>query len=291
MSSSESAETELTSIRVCSADGAEADLLMSLPSSARIGVLWLPALGVSARHYQVFATALADAGIACALHEWRGAGSSDRRASRDCDWGYRELLDKDIPASLAAARQACPDLRWLIAGHSLGGQLATLFAALNPQAVEGFVIAGSGSPYWKMFRGRMRVTLFVMPLIVRAVTAVSGYYPGKRLGFAGRESRTLMRDWAQTVRSGCYESYGEDRDSERALRDYSKPVLGIRLSEDHFCPETSFDWLLAKTPDARIQRVLLAPKDFSSRLADHFSWLNDPQPVAASMAQWLQGIE
>lgn len=291
MLSTESTETELRSMRVRSADGAEADLLMSLPSSARIGVLWLPALGVTARHYQAFAAALADAGIATALHEWRGAGSSDLRASRDCDWGYHELLDQDIPASLTAARQACPDLRWIIAGHSLGGQLAAVFAALNPQAIEGFAIAGSGSPYWKMFRGRMRVALRAMPLIVHVVTALSGYYPGKRLGFAGRESRNLMRDWAQTARSGCYESYADDRDSERALKGFSKPVLGIRLSEDHYCPKASFDWLLAKAPDSPMQRVLLTPKDFSSGLADHFSWLKDPQPVAVSMAKWLQGID
>ena len=291
MHSSESARTELRSIRVSSADAAEADLLMSIPLSARIGVLWLPALGVSARNYQAFATALADAGIASALHEWRGAGSSDRRASRHCDWGYRELLDQDIPASLAAARQACPDLRWLVAGHSLGGQLAALFAALNPHAVEGFVIVGSGSPYWKMFHGRVRVVLRAMPFVVRAVAALVGHYPGKRLGFAGRESRTLMRDWAQTAHSGCYDNYGQDRDSERALINFSKPVLGIRLSEDHFCPKASFDWLLAKTPHAPTQRLLLAPKDFSSGLADHFSWLKDPQPVAGVLASWLDGIE
>ncbi len=274
-------------MRVRSADAVEADLLMSLPSSARIGVLWLPALGVGARHYQAFAAALADAGIASALHEWRGTGSSNRRASRDCDWGYRELLGQDIPASLAVAREACPDLRWVIAGHSLGGQLATLFAALNPQAVEGLVIAGSGSPYWKTFRGRMRVAVRALPLIVHALTAVCGYYPGKRLGFAGRESRNLMRDWARTARSGCYENYAEDVDSERALKVFSKPVLGIRLSEDRLCPEASFDWLLAKTPDAPMQRVLLAPEDFSSGLAEHFSWLKDTQPVAAAMAGWL----
>lgn len=287
----ESPETALRLLRVRSADGAEADLLMSLPSSARVGVLWLPALGVAARHYQAFASALAGAGIASALHEWRGAGSSDRRASRACDWGYRELLDQDIPASLGAARNACPDLRWVIAGHSLGGQLATLFAALNPQAVDGLVIAGSGSPYWKIFHGWMRVALFLMPLIVDTVTAVSGYYPGKRLGFAGRESRGLMRDWASTARSGCYESYGKDRDSERALRDFSKPVLGIRLSEDHLCPEASLDWLLAKISHAPTQRALLAPKDFPSGLADHFSWLKEPQPVAVALANWLERIE
>ncbi len=278
-------------IRIRTANGGEADLHLMRPTAARAGVLWLPALGVGARHYQAFAAALADAGIACALHEWRGVGSSNRRASRKCDWGYRELLEQDIPASLAAARQACPDLHWVIAGHSLGGQLAALFGALNPHAVRGVASVASGSPYWKQYRGRLHVALRAMPLIVHAVTAVFGYYPGKRLGFAGRESRTLMRDWARTARSGCYEGYGEGHHAERTLKQFSKPVLGIRLSEDRLCPEASLDWLLAKTPQAPIERVLLTAEDFSSRLASHFSWLKDPQPVAATLGRWLERIE
>lgn len=282
---------ELKSMRVRSAGGAAADLLMAAPSTARIGVLWLPALGVGARHYEAFATALAEQGVAIAVHEWRGAGSSDRRASRACDWGYDELLAEDIPASLAAASEAHPDLRWIIAGHSLGGQLAALFAALHPQSIAGFAFAASGSPYWRTFQGRMRRILRIVPWMVALVTAVCGYYPGKRLGFAGREARTLMRDWARTTRTGRYQDTADGRDSEQALAGYVQPVLGIRLSEDTLCPEASFEWLLGKFQSAPLARQLLVPGDFSSGLANHFSWLKDPQPVAERMAEWLRRFD
>jgi predicted alpha/beta hydrolase len=264
---------------------------MAVPSTARIGVLWLPALGVGARHYEAFATALAEQGVAIAVHEWRGAGSSDRRASRACDWGYDELLAEDIPASLAAAGEAHPDLRWIIAGHSLGGQLAALFAALNPQSIAGFAFVASGSPYWRAFRGRMRRILRIVPWMIALVTAICGYYPGKRLGFAGREARTLMRDWARTARTGRYQDTADGRDSEQALAGYAQPVLGIRLSEDTLCPEASFEWLLGKFQGAPLARELLAPGDFSSGLANHFSWLKDPQPVAERMAEWLRRFD
>ena len=38
-------------------------------------------------------------GVAVVMHEWRGIGSSDRRAGRRCNWGYRELLQDDLPAT------------------------------------------------------------------------------------------------------------------------------------------------------------------------------------------------
>ena len=143
------------SIRTTTSDGAEAELDLICPAHASIGILWLPALGVTSRHYKTFAKALADEGIAVALHEWRGAGSSNLRAARDCDWGYRELLGQDIPASLAAAHNAEPQLRWIVGGHSLGAQLAALYAGLNPGSVEGVAFAASGSPYWRTFAGNL----------------------------------------------------------------------------------------------------------------------------------------
>jgi predicted alpha/beta hydrolase len=276
-------------LRVRSADGAEADLQLTCPSDARVGILWLPALGVTARHYQPLATALAEQGVATAVHEWRGAGSSNVRASRRCDWGYRELLEQDIPASLDAAREACPDLKWILAGHSLGGQFAALFAALHPQSAEGFAFAASGSPYWRTLPGRMRFVLRAVPLLVHVVTMVYGYYPGKRLGFAGSESRQLMRDWARTTIAGSYQDYLSGRDSEHALANYPKPVLGIRLSDDKLCPPESFEWLMAKFRRASIERAVLSAEDFPSERANHFSWLKDPHPVASEFAQWLQG--
>ncbi len=283
--------SDFASIRIKADDGAEADLALICPPTASIGLLWLPALGVTSRHYESFAKALAAEGVAVALHEWRGAGSSNLRADRNCDWGYRELLDQDIPASLAAARAAHPQLHWIIGGHSLGAQIGALFAALNPGRVEGLAFAASGSPYWRTFPGLSAWLLRGVPLLVLAVTALCGYYPGKRLGFAGREASRLMRDWVRSSKTGCYANYLAGSNFERGLSEFPKPVLGIQLSDDRLCPKKSFDWLLAKFKRAPVERKLLTTTDFASGLANHFSWLKDPQPVALGLATWMRQIE
>ena len=83
-------------------DGHRWTLLAHEPARPRARLLWLPALGVAARHYLPLAEALATHGVATHLHEWRGNGSSTLRPSRTQDWGYRERLALDLPASVAA---------------------------------------------------------------------------------------------------------------------------------------------------------------------------------------------
>ena len=274
-------------IRVRAGDGAEADLHISRASDARFGLLWLPALGVTARHYLRFAESLAGLGVSVAVHEWRGAGSSSVRASRRCDWGYRELLEFDIPASLDAARTALPDTRWAIGGHSIGGQFACLHAASDAPRCEGIALVASGSPYWKTFPSRQRWQLRMIPPAIRAVTALFGYYPGKRLRFAGTEARSLMRDWARSSRTGCYDRYVEGFDFEKDMRAFSKPLLNIRMEQDSLCPEKSCEWLLGKFPKGEIERACLAANDFESGQASHFSWMKEPGPVARHIARWI----
>src|SRR5690606_15020503 len=102
------------------ADGHRYRLVARVPDSPRRSLLWLPALGVAAKHYVPFADALAARGVAVFLHEWRGNGSSALRPSRDNDWGYRELLLQDIPCSERLVERHAPGVPRVIGGHSLG---------------------------------------------------------------------------------------------------------------------------------------------------------------------------
>ena len=83
------------------------------------------------------------------------------------DWGYREVLEQDLPTSqavLVAADDEAGALPWIIGGHSLGGQLACVHAGRNPQHFNRLWLAASGSPFWRGFpppRG------WLLPLVYR----------------------------------------------------------------------------------------------------------------------------
>ena len=70
-----------------SQDGHACTLIARIPAQPSSALLWVPALGVAARHYLPFADALAAKGVAVFVHEWRGNGSSSLRANRRASRG------------------------------------------------------------------------------------------------------------------------------------------------------------------------------------------------------------
>jgi predicted alpha/beta hydrolase len=265
-------------------DGASADLVLYRPTGKETAaLLWVPALGVAARHYEPFALALAAHGIAVAVHEWRGIGSSDRRASRRSNWGYRELLGDDLPASLRALREAVPSAPLYVGGHSLGGQLATVLASITTLPLAGLALVGSGSPYWRNFKPWVGLALVAAPLLADLL----GRLPGRRIGFGGNEARGVIGDWSRSGRSGRYAGRGIDVDLEAALRTQRAPVLALRLRDDWFGPEASLAFLLGKMPDAPRHIEVIGPDDLAGAPADHFAWMKVPNDIARRLAEWI----
>jgi predicted alpha/beta hydrolase len=270
-------------------DGAKAAVLLQMPAGEVRHVLyWLPALGVSARQYVPLARALAERGVAVAIHEWRGIGSSDRRAARQHDWGYRELLQDDLPAGLAAVRWHVPRARYAMGGHSLGGQLAALYASLHPHEIARLLIVASGSPYWKQYRYGvfLRLAYLAVPLLAQ----MFGRFPGRRIGFGGNEARRLMADWARSGHTGRYAAQGMTEDFERRLGELELPVLALRLQDDWLAPEASLAWLLDKMRRSQREQRVMTTTDLDGRPADHFSWMQAPAPVASRVADWFDRV-
>ncbi len=277
---------EPDAVPVATRDGARFELLLLAPASSPRHVLyWLPALGLPAKHYLPLATALAADGVAVVLHEWRGIGSSDRRAGRRCDWGYRELLEVDLPAGLAAARARWPQAVFHIGGHSLGGQVSCLYAALHPTAFAGIVLVASGAPYWRRFRrGATIGSAYVLaPWLAR----LCGHLPGRRIGFGGNEARGVIADWARSGRSGRYAAAGMTVDFEQRLSELQQPVMALRLRDDWFGPSASLEWLLGKMPRSAHEVGVIEPADLAGHPADHFTWMKTPAEIAARIAHWV----
>ena len=260
-------------------DGHRWELIARLPAQPDAALLWLPALGVAARHYLPFAEALAARGVAVFVHEWRGSGSSSLRASRSNDWGYRELLTRDLPRSEAAICERLPGTALILGGHSLGGQLACCRLAVAPDVARRLWLVASGAPYWRAFGSPTR---YWLPLVYRFLPWLAdrcGALPGRRMGFGGEEARGLIRDWARSAITGRYAASGLDVDLESAMQALDADVHALVMERDWLGPASSARFLLSKLGRSRTAIEVLDDDSLGTR-SDHFSWMKQPGAVA-----------
>jgi predicted alpha/beta hydrolase len=269
-------------LQAISADDHRFELLAFIPEQPVASLLWLPALGVSARNYQAFAEALAAEGIAVFLHEWRGNGSSSLRPDRQHDWGYRELLHNDLPAAEAVVQRTLPGLPLRLGGHSLGGQLSCCYAGQRNAELQALWLVASGTPWWRSFPAPRR---YLLPLAYRFLPWLAhkrGALPGRRVGFGGTEARGLIRDWARVGLSNHYAANGMSVDLEAGMRTLNAQVTAVVFDDDWLAPASSMRSLLQKMPGAAHTLRVMSSADLGTA-ADHFRWMKSPQAIVATL--------
>ena len=252
-------------------------------------VVLMPALGMGARFYQPLARALQAKGLNVALLEQRGHGDSPWRPSRKCDWGFREPLVDEIPAVLEWLGITVPGQSIYLMGHSLGGHFAAMAAGRYPQQVDGVILAACGSPWIGGFSDKTARQLKVLCRLIPPACALLGYYPGKQLGFGGREARTLMTDWLAVAKTNRYQASGLSEDLDSDIATYRGPVLCLRLQDDPFAPRDAVHAVTDKFIQADVEHRVLNTQVLGDK-ADHFRWVRTPEAVAGTILGWLRQI-
>lgn len=247
-----------------------------------------PAMGVEARFYDRLAVALNGVGLNVALAEWRGLGTSSVRAARNSDFGYWTLLSQDIPAHLAAAQARFPKARLYYVGHSLGGQVGTLYLGLQTVPIAGFILIATGSIHWRGWSGVGGLGVLTFTLLSRAVAELVGHYPGALMRFGGREAKGVIRDWSYASLTGHFRPTGAPFDLEARLGEVTTPVLAVSIAGDHWAPPSALDGLMRKLPKARITRLHYQAEP---RLEGHphFAWAKTPGALLESISNFVRG--
>ena len=274
-------------LKVTAVDGHSFDLTL-FPAAAKAPLLLIgPAMGTPARIYTPLAEAFAAQGINAAVIELRGIGSSSVRAGRGVDYGYRDLIEKDWGAAIAALCQRFAGSKLYLFGHSLGGHISLLYAAGHPDEVDGAIIVASGSVYFRGWKGVKALGILAFTQFAGVLSGTLGYFPGKRVGFGGTEARTLMQDWARFARTGRVDMKGEGTDYEPALRTLEFPVLGLSFDHDTLAPHRSQHNLLKKLKRAQVTHLALGEKDTGARL-DHYNWIKKNEPVVTRVVRSIK---
>lgn len=253
----------------------------------RAAVLVLPALGMRASYYQTLAAQLAARSLLVTTADLRGHGEHSVRTARGVSFGYAELVDD----ALAVARQlkALHPAPLLSLGHSLGGQLGILAAGAEPGLFAGVALVASGTPHHRDYPARDARRIRLLARALPLITGLVGYYPGERVGFGGRESAGVMRDWAALALRGRFSLQG--RDPAASLARVTSPVLAVSLDGDTMAPVAALEHMLAMIPAAAVRREHLTAERCDPRALDHLRWARDPGAVVDLIDDWLDRLD
>ncbi len=99
-------------------------------ASRGIVIIW-PGFGMGARYFRPIAEELSQRGFSVLAAELRGQGEQTAVAKEGYGWGYPDLVNEDYRTAVDVSRETFgDDLPVYFLCHSLGGQVATLYAAL-----------------------------------------------------------------------------------------------------------------------------------------------------------------
>lgn len=248
----------------------------------------LSAMGVAGSYYKPLAIELSKQGAVAFTTDYRGIGHSSV-APKQHDFGYKEIVDYDYRGIFSTVNDRYPNNPKYLLGHSLGGQLGSLYVSRFAEpSVKGLILIASCSVYYKGWEGMAAwLTLFGTQSCF-VISQVLGYFPGKVLGFGGTEAKSVMRDWSRQARTGAYKPSNSDFDYEGALQNLKLPALAISIQGDQYAPKKAVTNLYKKFhPSTAVHHHHLTPDEAGIPNLNHFNWVRQPKGIGSIIQEWL----
>lgn len=243
-------------------------------SEKRATVIVNPATGVLARYYHRYAAFLASHGFDVITYDYRGIGASRPASLRSCGYRWRDWGERDFEAVLGLARRFDPAAPLMVVGHSIGGFLLGL--APSAPAISRVLTIGAQYAFWRDYAADRRLRLFLKwHVAMPALTALCGYFPGRRLGWLEDLPAGVANDWSfRCARMELSHPEAEREDVLRRFAAVSAPILAVGVSDDDLGTPKAIARALAYYTGASTTQVQVSPGDFDLREIGHFGLLH-----------------
>ncbi len=248
-------------------------------------IVIMPALGVKADFYHPLAIALRNLGYVVVTVDLRGTGKSEAKPNKKRNFGYREMLNYDWSVVLDKVNRHFPNKDIYLMGHSLGGQLNVMYSAKHKNLVKALILVASCTVHYKAWKFPYNLGVLFGTQTGRLLVKILGYFPGKKVGFAGTEAKNVILDWAYTGRTGKYKPLGDDFDYENNFKTIELPVLAISFENDKLAPKKAVEELTGKMQNAKIEHI-----HFSNHNYDHFNWVKQNAEVVTKIDEWIKQL-
>lgn len=230
-----------------------------------------PATGVQAKYYHYYARFLAEQGFAVLTYDYRGIGLSRPARLRGAGISWRDWGELDFDAAVDWARRRDSGGLLAAVGHSIGGFLPGFAPAAV--RVDRFLTVGAQYAYWRDYAAARRRRMWLKwHVAMPALTALFGYFPGRRLGWLEDLPAGVAHEWSFR-RARLEQSYppGERPLILARFAAVRAPILAVGATDDDYAPPGAIRRGLGYYRGSERRQVALAPADLGCDAIGHFS--------------------
>lgn len=247
------------------------------------------ATGVLARYYHRYAGFLAGHGFDVLTYDYRGIGLSKPKDLARCPYRWRDWGEEDFEAALRFMISRRRGGKIIVVGHSFGGFLPGL--AESAPAIDRMLTVGAQYAWWGDYAKDRRRDLFLkwhvaMPI----VTAVCGFFPGRRLGWLEDLPACVANEWS--FRGRRFESSYPVSERQKVLdrmAAVTARILAVAVSDDELGTIAAIRRGLQYYGGEQAI-VLLTPEHYGRVKVGHFGLFHDSHTDGFWMdtLQWLR---
>ncbi len=241
------------------------------------------ATSAHSRYYARFADYLNQSGFHVVTFDYRGIGLSRHEPLQSLQAGWLDWGELDVEAALQYSQKRFAGSQLHCVGHSIGGVLVGM--APTAQSLSRIVLAGAQHAYWPDYLATKRTMMRLRwHVVMPALTALFGYFPGKRLGWLEDTPAGVVRDW-HAATADFIDTFANGRGSRTlstpalaALRArfeaVQAPILVLTSSDDPFATPQATERMLRLFSAAQIDQVTLEPLTLGLTDIGHFGYFH-----------------
>jgi predicted alpha/beta hydrolase len=160
-------------------------------------------------------------------------------------------------------------------GHSIGGFLPGFAEAATE--VDRFLSVGAQYAYWRDYAAAQRWQMFAKwHLFMPAVTALCGYFPGRRLGWLEDLPAGVALEWA--FRRARLESSYPPHERDQVLQRFAAvraPILAVSVTDDEYGTLSAIERGLSYYRNSPSNHVRLSPAELGLARVGHFDLFHE----------------
>ncbi|MCB0842863.1 MAG: alpha/beta hydrolase [Bacteroidetes bacterium] len=241
-------------------------------SQPEYAVIMNSATGAKQSYFRYFAAYLAEKGILVITYDYSGIGQSAPESLVGYQTDLVQWGEDDMDAVVNFVVENYTYKKLVFVNQSVGGQIAPLCPSIH--RIDGMVNVACSLPYWKLWPFPQRFVVLFNSLVMFPITALFGYFPGKKMGIMENLPKEVGRQWMRWVQQPHYLFDSVEGATEK-FASLTFPLISYSFDDDTTSPKNTIEALNVYYRNCELTYKHIYPDDIGVKSLGHFGFFRE----------------